>query len=130
LSNITAGTPEQIQTVVLAGVFPKLIELLSSSEFDIQKEAAWAVSNATSGGTPEQIMYLAQQGIIPPLCRLLQLSDVKVVAVALEGLQNILRTGKSISEDVLNRIITNISDCGGLSLIEDLQVCSHIYLTC
>ena len=32
------------------------------SIFVSQKEAAWAVSNATSGGTPAQIMYLAQQG--------------------------------------------------------------------
>ena len=45
-----AGTSGQIQAVINAGVFPKLIALLQSSEFDIQKEAAWAVSNATSGG--------------------------------------------------------------------------------
>ncbi len=79
------GTAEQVQMVINAGVFPKLIELLSSSEFDIQKEAAWAVSNATSGGTPEQILYLAQVGVIPPLCRLFQVADAKVITVALEG---------------------------------------------
>jgi hypothetical protein len=60
---ILIGTAEQIQSVINANVFPKLIELLGSSEFDIQKEAAWAVSNATSGGAPEQILYLAMQGI-------------------------------------------------------------------
>ncbi len=48
--------------MINANVFPKLIELLQSSEFDIQKEAAWAVSNSTSGGTTEQIMYLVAQG--------------------------------------------------------------------
>lgn len=26
-----------------------------TAEFDIKKEAAWAISNATSGGTAEQI---------------------------------------------------------------------------
>ena len=48
--SLLLGTSDQIQSVVNAGVFPKLIDLLRSSEFDIQKEAAWAVSNATSGG--------------------------------------------------------------------------------
>ena len=43
--------------MVNAGVFPKLIDLLRSSEFDIQKEAAWAVSNATSGGTLQRAYY-------------------------------------------------------------------------
>ena len=50
-TGVTLGTSEQIQAVINAGVFPKLIALLQTSEFDIQKEAAWAVSNATSGGT-------------------------------------------------------------------------------
>jgi hypothetical protein len=32
-----------------------LVSLLATAEFDIKKEAAWAISNATSGGTHEQI---------------------------------------------------------------------------
>ena len=32
-----------------------LVQLLQHAEFDIKKEAAWAISNATSGGNPEQI---------------------------------------------------------------------------
>lgn len=34
-----------------------LVSLLQTAEFDIKKEAAWAISNATSGGTHDQIMY-------------------------------------------------------------------------
>jgi importin subunit alpha-1 len=41
--------------VIDANIIPPLVALLASAEFDIKKEAAWAVSNATSGGTPEQI---------------------------------------------------------------------------
>jgi hypothetical protein len=119
ISNITAGTAEQIQAVINAGVFPKLIELLNSSEFDIQKEAAWAASNATSGGTPEQILYLVQQGVVPPLCNLLSVLDAKVITVALEGLENILRVAQGAN--VLDRIVDLITDCGGLSAIEELQ---------
>lgn len=32
-----------------------LVEILSKAEFKTRKEAAWAITNATSGGTAEQI---------------------------------------------------------------------------
>lgn len=66
---------------------------LQSAEFDIKKEAAWAISNATSGGTAEQIRYLVDVGAIRPLCDLLSVPDVRIVTVALEGLENILKVG-------------------------------------
>ena len=43
------------QSVVDANIIPHLVEILSVSEFKTRKEAAWAISNATSGGSPEQI---------------------------------------------------------------------------
>ena len=74
-----------------AGIIPPLVELLQNAEFDIKKEAAWAISNATSGGTPEQIKFLVDAGCIPPLCDLLTTFDPRVITVALEGLENILK---------------------------------------
>jgi importin subunit alpha-6/7 len=121
LSNITAGTQEQIRQVIDAGVFPKLITLLRSGEFDIQKEAAWAVSNATSGGSPDQILYLASQGAIPPLSQLLSVPDHRVITVALEGLENILRAGRTVGQHVLERLVESFHECGAVSLIEELQ---------
>ena len=44
-----------MQAVCEAGVICPLVNLLQNAEFDIKKEAAWAVSNATSGGSPDQI---------------------------------------------------------------------------
>ena len=76
-----------------AGIIPPLIHLLATAEFDIKKEAAWAISNATSGGTAEQLKYLVSQGAIKPLCDLLSCSDARIVTVALEGLENILKVG-------------------------------------
>ena len=35
-----------------------------------------------------------EQGCIPPLCDLLTVMDVKIVQVALNGLENILRLGE------------------------------------
>ena len=52
-----------------------------------------AISNATSGGTADQIKYLVSQGGIKPLCDLLSCSDARIVTVALEGLENILKVG-------------------------------------
>ena len=43
------------QSVIEAGLIGPLVNLLQHAEFDIKKEAAWAISNATSGGTPDQI---------------------------------------------------------------------------
>ena len=91
ISNITAGNPDQIQAIIDAQIIPPLVHLLANAEFDIKKEAAWAISNATSGGKHEQIKYMVQQGCIKPLCELLACSDARIVTVALEGLENILR---------------------------------------
>lgn len=123
ISNITAGTPEQIEAVVNAGVFPKLIEMLQNSEFDIQKEAAWAVSNATSGGSAQQIIYIVQQGAMGPLCNLLDVKDTKIVTVALEGIENILKVGLQASNGnpQTNPMATLVADNGGLNRIEELQ---------
>lgn len=45
----------RLQAVIDANIFPVLIEILQKAEFRTRKEAAWAITNATSGGTPEQI---------------------------------------------------------------------------
>lgn len=44
-----------LQAVIDANIFPVLIEILQKAEFRTRKEAAWAITNATSGGTPEQM---------------------------------------------------------------------------
>ena len=43
-----------------ANIFPVLIEVLAKGDFKSRKEAAWALTNATSGGSPEQIMYFVE----------------------------------------------------------------------
>ena len=50
ISNITAGNRQQIQAVIDANVFPVLIDILGKAEFKTRKEAAWAITNTTSGG--------------------------------------------------------------------------------
>ncbi|KAL0000279.1 hypothetical protein SO802_019881 [Lithocarpus litseifolius] len=44
-----------VDAVIEVGLLGPLVNLLQNAEFDIKKEAAWAISNATSGGTHEQL---------------------------------------------------------------------------
>lgn len=125
ISNVTAGTKEQIQAVFDTGLVAPLVHLLAHAEFDIKKEAAWAISNATSGGSHEQIRFLVSQGCIKPLCDLLTCSDAKIIIVALEGLENILRVGAVDKELAgptgINQYAQFIEDAEGVDKIEDLQ---------
>lgn len=115
LSNITAGNRQQIQSVVDANIFPILIDLMSKAEFKTRKEAAWAITNTTSGGTPDQIRYLVAQGCIGPLCDLLTVMDIKIVQVALNGLENILRLGDQDAKegDGINKYAVMVEECYG-----------------
>ncbi|XP_034965043.1 importin subunit alpha-6 isoform X1 [Zootoca vivipara] len=124
VSNITAGNRGQIQAVIDANIFPVLIEILQKAEFRTIKEAAWAITNATSGGTPQQISYLVALGCTKPLCDLLTVMDSKIVQVALNGLENILRHGEQESKQNgigVNPYCARIEEAYGLDKIEILQ---------
>lgn len=111
-----------------AGLIPPLIELLSTADFDVRKEAAWAISNAASGGNNYQVEQLVNCGCIKPLCDLLTGQDPKIVSVALEALENILRVGKIKKEQQNlqeNPFCQLIEQADGLPIIEKLQDVSH-----
>jgi hypothetical protein len=124
ISNITAGNVTQIQSVIDAELFPRLVQILNEAEFEVKKEAAWAISNATSGGRDEQIRYLVDQNVLPPLCNLFVEDDAKIVLVALEGVENILRVGKKDQEEhgaSHNVYASIVEECRGLDHLESLQ---------
>merc|ERR1719510_398080 len=123
ISNITAGSIEQIEAVIQNSLFQPVIRLLQQGEFDVKKEAAWAISNATSGGSPQQIRFLVNQNCITPLCNLLTSNNNKVVMVALEGLENILRVGENDRPHTnnVNLFAQKIEECKGLENMERLH---------
>ncbi|XP_064473304.1 importin subunit alpha-6-like [Ornithodoros turicata] len=122
ISNITAGNRQQIQAVIDANIFPVLVDVLAKAELKTKKEAAWAITNATSGGSPEQIRFLVEHDCIPPLCDLLTVLDPRVVQVALNGLENILRLGeRDARPGGINPYTMLIEECFGLDKIEFLQ---------
>jgi len=119
ISNITAGNPNQIQLVIDSDALRPLIDILVKGDFKAQKEAAWAVTNLTSGGTVQQIIQLCGEGVLKPFCDLLVAKDDKTVNVVLDGLANILTTAEKLGET--DKVAMMIEECGGLDKIEQLQ---------
>lgn len=125
ISNITAGNQAQIEAVIKNNLMQPLIQKVGSSTeyFEVKKEAAWAICNATTGATPEQIRFLVRQGCIPPLVQLLACNDARITLVALESLENILRLGeKEPDAEGNNPYAIEIDLCDGVEKIEELQL--------
>ena len=72
---------------------------------------------------PSQIRYLVSQGCINPLCDLLKTMDNKIIQVALDGLENILKIGEQDKEQNggVNQYAAYIESCGGMHSIHNLQ---------
>ena len=119
LSNITAGTAFQIQAVMDAKLIPLLITLMKSPEFEIKKEAAWAIANAINGALLEQIHEIAEMGCIQPFCDLLGHSDLKMITLALDGLESILKAGEGWGG---NKYSLLIEEAGGIDHLENLSI--------
>ena len=118
LSNITAGTQDQINMVIEAGCLPKLVKILNEDIFDVQKEATWVLSNATSGGSSPHIHKVVEAGALGPYVNMLSNHDTRIILVALEGLQNIFRTGRDASR--LGEYIAEFNNENGESMVRSL----------
>ena len=68
-----------------------------------------------------------QQGCIKPLCDLLGCPDNKIIQVALDGLENILKIGDLDKQSAgdgpenVNRYALFIEECGGMEKIHECQ---------
>ena len=123
ISNITAGNQEQIQAVINANIIPALCELLKHRDYKVRKEVVWAITNATTGGSTEQILYIFEAGGVRALCEFLDVHDSRMVTVALNGIENMLKAGETVKDNSLgnNPVAMTIEQCGGLDKIEFLQ---------
>jgi hypothetical protein len=124
LSNITAGEEAQLQMVLDCGVFPTLLWHLEQAPFEIRKEAAWAVANAASSGTVDQINTMVQAGCLRGLISLLHMDEPRVVQVALEGLDHILKKGAAEAAAMgmdSNPFADDVIELDGDRIIEELQ---------
>ena len=95
LSNIAAGTIDQIQAVIDSGAIPLLVQLVNDKKTDqeVRSEASWVVLNATSCGSDEQISLLVSEGCVSVLGMLLE--ETTMVSMALEGFERVLQVEKN-----------------------------------
>ena len=71
ISNITAGTKKQIESIFKSQLFPILIQILQITPYSCSKEAMWAISNATECKERYIISYLCKINLIPSICSFL-----------------------------------------------------------
>jgi importin subunit alpha-1 len=129
VSNIVADSNKaQVQEVINANGIPLLVTILKDDEFEIQTQAAWAITNIISTANDQQIHYLTEQNVIPPLCALLQCMDSKTIMVAMKGIEVILRLGQTDGElrgDNRNQYANQMEQRGELRKLSALQEHEH-----
>ena len=120
LSNIAAGTHIQIGSVIhRAGLITAVVDALNNDQWEVRKEATWVISNVCTGGTTQHIESLVEAGAIEALCGILDSADAKIIAVALEALEAILKTGEALNK--VAGYVSLVDESGGIDHIEGLQ---------
>jgi hypothetical protein len=118
VSNVAAGTPPQIAAVASDAALLKLVvHQLDAGDWDVKKEATWVVSNVLSGGHKNHVLALVEHGVIKPLCALLATAEAKIVTVALDALEAILKVGHFGGVPAANLV----DEADGVEKLENLQ---------
>ena len=122
ISNVTAGTAQQIQQIIDCGILDKLILLILNDDFEIKREALWALANTTLNSTPQQYLYMAEHNALSALTAMLTQPDIKTLIFALEGIENFLKNGKIhfLDERGENKFTIMLELCGGVDRLESL----------
>lgn len=103
VSNITAGTVEQVQKIYDSNTINHVMNILkgggggggSQHDEGVVKEGIYAVCNITDRGSEAQIDLLVQRGLISILGKLLACSNAAMAVVMLESLDRIFKLSKS-----------------------------------
>lgn len=131
LSNVTAGTRDQIQLIIQSGLLEPLVQALGAAEWEVRKESTWAITNLSFQGSVEQIHAVVMAGCLEPLLEQLTVSDPKIITVALEALQNIIRAGENVAaqRQCPNMYKIRLVELGASEKIERLQhhECDEVY---
>jgi importin subunit alpha-6/7 len=96
-----------------------LIERAANANFDVKKEALWALSNICTTGTPEHVRCLVEMQGLPPLADVLGLSnaDATILGAVLDAVEKILEVGEQFGE----QYSALFDECNGIDHLEGLQ---------
>ncbi|KAJ2722281.1 Importin subunit alpha-1 [Coemansia sp. Benny D115] len=120
ISYLSDGANEKIQAVIEAGVCRRLVELLMHPMTTVQTPALRSVGNIVTGDDMQTLI---------PLCDMLSTTDNKIIQVALDGLENILKAGEAEMEHNaarVNQYALCIEEVGGMDKINELQLHTNI----
>lgn len=124
LSNVIAGTHDQIQAVINAHLIPLIINALQNGDNRSRVEASWAIANLSQGGTARQIKCLAKRDYIKAFCDVLEPANhVDLLVNILETVFFLLTTLSAHDKDEmsLRTACDNIEEFNGLDKLEVLQ---------
>lgn len=134
ISNISAGTPAQIASVLNAhhrlGLLDKINWALLHSDFEVQRECVWLYWNIFSGGTLEQKNEAVRAHALPTLVKFMAVcQDTKTLINCIDTIDGFLHAGRILPEYLRtgdNPHCRVFEECGGLDLYESLQDHTHV----
>ncbi|OMJ92462.1 hypothetical protein SteCoe_4802 [Stentor coeruleus] len=122
LSNITAGSDEQIKCVLGHPCIRIVIKCLEDPDIEVRNEAVWVISNATNAEDEKLVIKVIEIGAFNSICDFLNFSDSKVIMMVLQGIDNLLWAGSSCE---INEVALKFEEIGGLNKLEALQHCRN-----
>jgi importin subunit alpha-6/7 len=92
-------------------------------DMQVKNEAVWALSNCTASANAQQYGVLVEKGLIKALGGILKVDDIRMLAVALEGLDNTLANGAKnhLDENGENKFAIMMEQEDYISDLEELQ---------
>ena len=124
LSNICAGSEEQIRSVVeYPNLLSSIVKIMNCTPYhELQKEIAWVLANIAEKEILSFTLRLHESGSVRALLSLLNNTDMNLVLICLGAIYQIgkcLRQERRINE--FEDFKDNIENNGGLEQIEGLQ---------
>ena len=101
---------------------PPLVRLVEVEEFDIRKEAAYALCNACIGAAAQTVSGLVYLGVLPALTSLLDCAEPELILSVCDALMAALEAGAASSGAAPNPVPALIEEAGGCEKLEALQM--------
>ena len=122
VSNVAAGTPQQISAMMLVpGLVQGVIHNLRSAEWVVRKEACWVVFNVATTGAPEHVRQLVAAEAIEPLAAMLESDDPRILCVALDAVAAVLEAARKLGEETSSSVGIAFEEAGALDSLDNLQ---------
>jgi len=120
IGNILAGPTNHVKAVLDGGFIPVLAKILNSGQFDLQREAVYALLNAMRESQkvkafPKLIPALVKEGkIVNPVLRLLKIDDPDCIKACLNMLEVVLAQGKDY--------VSLVEEANGIECLEHVHL--------